>query len=64
MKETLITSHLRFNAEGAVERVSWLRLADGTKRSQVEHHKPSAVELQRMAESMHAQTWPDNRKWT
>lgn len=57
MKTTkCILSFLRFNADGAVEKVSWHRHPDGSKTSTTEPHKPTSEELARMAADIHAET--------
>jgi hypothetical protein len=53
---TTILSFLRFNTEGAVEKVSWHRHSDGSKTSSTEPHKPTADELARMAADPHGET--------
>lgn len=51
-----ILAFLRFNADGAVEKVSWHSYADGSKTSTTEPHKPTSEELARMATDIHAET--------
>jgi hypothetical protein len=53
----IASSHIKFNAQGQCVRITWYRLADGSKMAEVVPYSPGAIEINAMARNPYGEAY-------